>query len=262
VRSDKAWDIISALAGVVAIILTVVLFYYGELRTTKQLEAVLISKTTLINPGIRSTREGLQLVYKGESIPDLHLFQLRFRNIGRQSIMKSDFEEPINIQISSIDRVIPPVTTLTAIPNDLSPRTAVTGTTTLIEGTLLNPDDEFTLEIAAIPIAGAEPFLHPPSARIAGIKKIVFRPTLEAPRSPIWSSIFISIIAALIGSALVIGILLRRRSMPLTVVTCNVPNGPPHLEIINRTLHCDAGHYFCLYHAGERCPICGGALHT
>jgi len=62
----------------------------------------------------------------------------------------------------------------------------VNDTTTVIEGALLNPEDQFTIEIAGVPSPGTELSVKPPSARIMGVKKIEFQPTLVTSSSLVW----------------------------------------------------------------------------
>lgn len=118
-------------------------------------------------------------------IPDLFLFQLRFRNAGRQPIMKADFEEPIKIEIAGATQIIA-AEKKTSLPTELSPHVTVNDTTTVVEGALLNPEDQFTIEIAGVPSPGAELSVKPPSARIMGVKKIEFQPTLVTSSSLVW----------------------------------------------------------------------------
>lgn len=115
---------------------------------------------------------GLQITYEGMPIPDLFLFQLRFRNAGRQPIMKADFEEPIKIEIAGATQIIA-AEKKTSLPTELSPHVTVNDTTTVIE-------------IAGVPSPGADLSVKPPSARIMGLKKIEFQPTLVTSSSLVW----------------------------------------------------------------------------
>jgi hypothetical protein len=201
--SERGWGIISALAGVFALIATIAIFFYSEVRSTKQLEVVLISKTSLVNPAAGTARKRLEIRYGDQTVPDITLFQLLFRNTGRQPILKADFEEPIIVQISNIDQIIS-AEKLAAIPTALSPKVTLKDKTTLIEGMLLNPDDQFTIEIIAIPTVGADSTIAPPIARIAGIKAIKYTPIPEALGSQSHlNSIFrviIGVIATIVGA--------------------------------------------------------------
>lgn len=256
---NKVWDIISALAGLVAIIITIMLFFHSELRSTKQLEGVLISRTSLINPGVKNPRENLQIRYKEEPIPDVFLFQIRFRNIGRQSITKEDFSEPIKIHLPGMDRVIS-AEKLRATPSDLVPQITFKGNTVFVDGTLLNANDEFTIEILVIPTAGAELSLPRPSVRIASTKPFVWKPTLEAERSSIWSNMYIYIFAALTGLFVIVFFSRRYVGLaPQLIIQCDMPN-QPHFVTTNAVLHCPNNHVFCRAHNLDHCPICAEPL--
>jgi hypothetical protein len=75
--------------------------------------------------------------------------------------MKADFEEPIKIEIAGATQIIA-AKKKTSLPPELFPHVTVHDTTTVIEGALLNPEDQCTIEIAGVPSPGAERSAPPP----------------------------------------------------------------------------------------------------
>lgn len=212
---DRFWNVTAALAGVLALVATVLIFFYGVSQSERQLEATVVSTVSVINPAAGGAREKIRITYENAAIPNIILFLVRFHNSAGQTIRKADFEGPMRIQIMGADRIIS-AEVVDADPPDLSPAVAIRDKTVSVEGALMNRDDQFTVEIATIPSGVADPVIQSVSGRIAGIRTIKFRstPIDDGIRMIIWVQVVAAILAALV-SQVVFG-LVRRRVLDLS----------------------------------------------
>jgi hypothetical protein len=180
-RSNRLWPVISALAALVAVFVTVVIFFVGQRGRAKQLEAVVLSKTTLLNPDIGSARSKLRVIYQDKEVRNVSIIQVRLRNSGAQPIRSVDIEEPIQINLKGIEKLIS-AEIVHAEPPELTIKPSLLVNSVILNKSLLNPDDQFTLEIASVPASGMESSVHGVGGRIAGVKKIDFRATPQTRR--------------------------------------------------------------------------------
>jgi hypothetical protein len=109
--------------------------------------------------------ENMKLTYRGKRVDRLGIISLRITNSGNTPIKKEDFERPLRLVFKERPEVfIPKISRV--FPVILSPHINVVDKYVQIEPLLLNPGDNFTLDI----ITSAKSFGLTIDARIAGLK--------------------------------------------------------------------------------------------
>jgi hypothetical protein len=185
------WSIISGVAAVIAVSLTLFIFFHSELVNRKSLEITLISQTSLVNEELGSNKAKLEVRYDGKSIRNYTLLQFRIENTGRQTIRKEDFYTPLTIDISGAEAIIS-WEKVSSDPNNIDIVITPTNLSVVLENTLLNPTDWYIVEIGVIPSTKAVPIVRKVFARISGIKEVEYNSGVK-PTSQNRSKIFISV---------------------------------------------------------------------
>ena len=187
---DRFWQIVAATAAVIAVLFAVVTFFLSQRANNKALTVEVISNSTLLNVELSKATKDLRLIYKDRDIPNLTISQIRISNTGRQPIRSDDIEVPICINLESIEIISSKI--LLSNPSALAITTVNSAQSVLLSKSLLNPGDEFTVEIVSIPVKSSGPVVSGVSGRIVGVKEINFKATLEkGPASkPFWVSMF------------------------------------------------------------------------
>jgi hypothetical protein len=210
--TERLWLIVSGVAAVVTVIVTVALavygFYFTHHEASKGIEATVISRSQLLNPEVLEKPSELHLLYKNHEVFDIGILQIRIRNSGAQPIAKVDIEEPITIEIEGATEIISAPVVATRPPN-LPIEATISGTKVELSKTLLNPDDALTVEIDAITSEGSKLDISQVSARVAGVRDIVFHKSLpersQTPNDFLWGVITGALaipIGVLLGGAL------------------------------------------------------------
>jgi hypothetical protein len=225
--NNRLWQVIGCTATVIAIIVSLAIFYWGQKASERALSVQVISTSRLFNADITKAAKDLRLLHKGKDVPNIAIIQIRITNSGRQPIRTEDIEVPISITFKARDIISSKV--VSSIPRGLPIKIENSKSAITISKTLLNLDDEFTVEIIVVPFnlrtidyidyfekdASGEyivkeipipvPIVTGVSGRIAGIKKIAFTDTFpkEETSSNFWifsvlASIFVGAITYLI----------------------------------------------------------------
>lgn len=194
--SEIFWQIISAAAAIGGIIIAVIIFFATRRGRVKQLQAVVLSKTTLLNPEVRSARQNLRITYQDTEVSDVSIIQIRIRNSGSQPIRSQDIDQPITIISEGVEEIIS-ADILSPRPPELSVTPSLVGNLIQLNTGLLNPDDEFIVEIASVPQSHKESSVKIVTARIAGVKQIDFQPSLPShPMKPVYGVLTFAAAAA------------------------------------------------------------------
>lgn len=200
------WQVISAAGAVAGIIITVTIFFATRRGRVKQLQAVVLSKTALLNPQVRSARQNLRIIYQDREVSDVSIIQIAIRNSGSKPIRSQDIEQPITIIPEGIEEIIS-ADIVSSEPPDLSVGTSLVHNSVQLSRILLNPEDRFIVEITGIPQPNKESSVKKVTARIAGIKQIDFRPSLPISRPiKLWDRIAVFITTA--AAAIILNALL------------------------------------------------------
>jgi hypothetical protein len=175
------WNIIGALAGVVAIGVTIYIFAHERSSQVKRFEVAVLARSILIDEKLSQAQRRLEIRYNGEPIHNLVLFKLRVANVGEQPLRGSDFESAIYLDFDHISKLMA-ADASKAQPDSLQVVPHASGNRVEVAGTLMNPGDWYSLDVSVVPNPGQEPLVRP-TARIAGVKEIEFRDA-AAPREP------------------------------------------------------------------------------
>jgi hypothetical protein len=192
---DRLWQIVGAIAAIIAVIVAIIIFYLSDAKMEKSLLAEVISSSKLINTNISSETQNLKVFYRNKEIPNVIVSTLRIINDGKQPIRSEDYESPIIIRLNKSDIISSKV--ISKIPNNLKISLEDTLSSVLISKTLLNAEDQFLVEIVSTPLDGKESAITSVEGRIVGIKNITFNDSLKKQEGKGFE--WFSIISALIG---------------------------------------------------------------
>jgi hypothetical protein len=158
---NNKWAI-STLLAVVGLIIPISLYFHSLPDTS--LTYQVISKSELI--GTSSQVDGLVIKIKDTPIEKANIYLLKIKNDGTLPITKSDYERDMLIKFA-VDENIFNINIKNKYPENLSVIYETNKNTISIKPLLLNPDDEFDVEI----LSSSD--LYPRiDARISGLKNI------------------------------------------------------------------------------------------
>jgi hypothetical protein len=128
---ERFWLIVGGLGTIAAVLVPVIIaaygFYFTHHEASKGIEAIVISRSQLLNPKVYKKPTDLHLLFKNHEIFDIGILQIRIRNSGAQPIAKADIEEPISIAVEGATEIISaPV--VAAYPSNLPVATIISGT--------------------------------------------------------------------------------------------------------------------------------------
>lgn len=175
---DRFWQIVAPLFSVVVgVAMAMLASYLSQRSDAKEFTAEVISSGKLLNEELLSTSEDFRLIYQGKDIPNVAVSNIRMTNSGRKPIRTDDIEAPISIGLNSTEIISSRV--ISSAPPDLPISTENSASEVIISKALLNPGDEFTVEIVSIPKSSNETVISGVKGRIAGINKIIFKAGLQ-----------------------------------------------------------------------------------
>jgi hypothetical protein len=162
--------IIAIAIGIPALIIAVLNFYVGNWwRLRKSLAYEIVTFTAIV--GIKDkVKDRVQILFDGKEIPNAQLYEIKIINDGKQQIVMSDFEKPLEILFDS-DAEIFSAEVAEIEPNDLSLDYKIEKNKIIVEPLLLNGQDAFSIK--GIVNAKVKDVIC--NARIAGVKKVKFR---------------------------------------------------------------------------------------
>jgi hypothetical protein len=160
-QEKNKW-MISTILTAMAILLPIILFMLS--LSVKDLKVEIVSKSELI--GKEFSIEDIEIKIEGKNTNTLVLYTLRISNSGSEPILKDDFERPVFIDVRE-DSKIYLAKVKKKIPNNISIKMELIDNKVMIEPMLLNPEDEFELELFSSSIE--YPVID---ARIAGVPAI------------------------------------------------------------------------------------------
>lgn len=206
------WNIVSALAGILAVGVAVFVFFYARSSETKRIEVQIISKSSLVNESVSKSNQTIEVLYGGKKIPNYSILQCRIANIGGQPIRSADYEKPIALSLLNIRELLS-AEQIASDPQNLKVKTLIKQNTIELSNDLLNPGDWFNLGIGVVPETGKEVIIKT-AGRIAGVKRIEFRESVpEASRKRYfdWIQAIALVQAGLVSIMMVIQLWMRRR---------------------------------------------------
>ena len=178
-------------------------------RHKKAIAVEVISNIKLINNEFPTKSNELSILYKNNFIPNVTISDIRITNTGNFAIEKKDMESELYIEMSTMDIISSRV--ILSKPGYLPVSTKIVKSQIVIEKTLLNPGDNFTVRVVSVPRESESNVVFGAGGRISGISNIQFRTYLQSKEQN-WSSFKQYIIGMLVGMliGLVSGILLKR----------------------------------------------------
>jgi len=176
------WNIIAALAGLLAVAVAVFVFSREQAAQRKSLEVELVSRLALVDERLAESQKRIEVLYDGRKIPNFAVLQFRVANVGGQPIRTADFETPIEVKFGGVGEILS-AEQRSSSPGDLKVSPIVKGEAIEIPGVLLNPGDWFALDVGIASRLGPAP-IATPSGRIAGVREIEFRDSTAAAAEP------------------------------------------------------------------------------
>ena len=194
ILSSQIWTAVGVIAtitlGLAAIIVTIILFILG--RKKKRLAYYIVSNTQLV--GIEnSIQDKIKILYDEKQVANVHLISIKFINNGNEPISVDDFDKPISIKYDSAVNILT-YEVLEKTPADLDATIKEREEFLEIKPLLLNPNDDFTINILASDFEGGLEI----SARIKGINKVeIYKSYEDSSRVLIYINIFIIFMAVI-----------------------------------------------------------------
>ena len=162
IKNNWKWIITTIVALLAA---TIPLFTHWASFEIKSLSYMIVSKSPLILA--EEKNEDLVVKFKGEKVSDPYLTVIKITNTGETPIRSEDFESPIKISLGN-DINILSKNIVEKSPDSLLIKATISNKSLLIDPTLLNPSDSFTIKLIT---SNNKPDIYV-SARISGIKEI------------------------------------------------------------------------------------------
>ncbi|MHB8069891.1 MAG: hypothetical protein ACYDIC_18525 [Desulfobaccales bacterium] len=239
-----------AIASIIGLVAAIAVFWFGWFEAKKALSIQLLSKDTWF---IGPLEPDFKLTYKGELAENVASFLIQVQNTGRQPIVTSDFEKPIDLTLKGTSKIIS-VRQVGAEPSDLILRTSYEGNKIHIEPALLNSSDKVLIAITALCSSKPDIDVNLTYARIAGIKRVIFEPgpKKKDERSlPLVSivALIIGIVASFLSNLILSGVQKRLGRVPMEYMKVLFPksrrvllNGEPR-GYTNELLELQGGKY-------------------
>lgn len=152
---------ISTFIALASVIVPIIIFFLQD--KNKELSYEIIGFSEIANVNFASDK--LELTYDGKKINKLGLLSVRISNSGGVPIRHEDFERPILLKLGERPEILKSRMGQ-SLPTNLKPQLTTVGTAVEVAPLLLNPGDNFIVEIIT---SSDYPKLEV-DARIAGIK--------------------------------------------------------------------------------------------
>ena len=100
------WNIVSAIAGILAVSIAIFVFLYSRSTETKRIEVKLVSRSILVDESVAKGGRPIELPYDGRKVSNFAIMTCRIANVGGQPIRTSDYEKPISLNFSDIQELL------------------------------------------------------------------------------------------------------------------------------------------------------------
>jgi hypothetical protein len=157
------WQVTSAIAGVLAVILTILIIAMS--RKTKELGYEIMENLPLIKIQ-RGVEDRIELLFDKKRVTDVSLVLFRIINSGKIPIIRDDFDKPIAITFGDSAKVLEASIEKEEPPN-LEVKYSLRNNNMEILPALLNPNDSVTFRLLITQFSHVEINTH-----IVGVKKI------------------------------------------------------------------------------------------
>lgn len=167
---DPIWQFIGAAIALVALVVAVIAI---KLQLTKKsLSYSILSSSLVFYVFSQEHRPRLRILYDDKEVQDLRTVDLVVQNDGNIPILQSDFSSPITVSIPEGMKVLGVSVTKVA-PKSLKINAVQNETEVVVEPTLLNPKDRFSIRFI---VESQECRSLSLSARIVGVHEIIRKP--------------------------------------------------------------------------------------
>ena len=167
---DPIWQFIGAAIALFAIVVAVIAIKLQLIK--KSLSYSIFSSSLIFYVFSEEHRPRLRILYDDKEVQDLRTVDLVVQNDGNIPILQSDFSIPIAVSFPEWLNVLGVAVTEVS-PNGLQIKTTQNENGVIIEPTLLNPKDRFSMRF----IVESNEYLSPTvRARIVGIHEIHRKP--------------------------------------------------------------------------------------
>jgi hypothetical protein len=161
---DPLWNFVGVVLAIIALLVTIVIFIVQ--RKKKRLSYQVISLTSLL--GLKEEIAGkIKVLYEGNEVTNVHLFEIKLINTGNQPIASSDFERPICISFADVTTILTSEI-YESNPKDIKGDLAVEGCSLAVKPLLLNPNDSLSIKTLISNFDGS----FTVDGRIIGVRQI------------------------------------------------------------------------------------------
>lgn len=170
---DSTWQFVGVVIAVVALIIAVISLAH-QLRR-KSLFVTVKGYQRLVDAELAKSDGDLSVTFKGKVVNKLSTLSLCFANNGSIPIASDDFDSPIEVSFKNNPKFLRAHVS-GASPEHLPVHVNIEGGLLAISPLLLNPKDEFTIEILLENMPDRTPYDVTPSikSRIRGLRNVDF----------------------------------------------------------------------------------------
>jgi hypothetical protein len=162
---DSIWQSIGALLAIIAIILTVIIYFLQ--KSKKALSYEILSETALLSVS-KKVKDRIEILFEGEAVREVHLILIQISNTGNIPILPSDFLNNIKLSFNDDAKI------LSAEISDKNPQftdaaiSVVSQKELMVSPSLWNGGDTITVKLLVSEFNGDVKL----SGRIIGIQDI------------------------------------------------------------------------------------------
>lgn len=161
---DPLWQFVGAILGILAIIVTIILFFIQ--RRKKSLTYEIISRTSVLSASDEVSGK-LQILYQGEAVRKVHLLVLKLANTGNVPITTLDYEREVSFMFTDCEKILSAELSEVQPPN-LAAEIVTKEKSVSLKPILLNPGDSISLKLL---ISGFDNKIDI-DGRVVGVKSI------------------------------------------------------------------------------------------
>lgn len=212
--SKYFWQLLGTILAIAAIVATYDVFFRS--RPSKALDVVLQPPVSLVEVRPEVAAD-IEIRYKGQSVPNASVLQIRIENSGNQPILETDYSRPLSFSFPA-QHELAEVAVDSSDPSNLGMQVTKNGKTRAeVSRTLLNPQDSALLRFITISLSKKSVLDgFTVDGRIVGVKEInvVTAPVkAESSLDDFLGTTTIALLGGAVGilSSVIEGYLARRR---------------------------------------------------
>lgn len=173
VLRDSTWQFAGVAIAIIALVMAAISLAH-QLRR-KSLFVTVRGYQRLVDPELAGSEDELSVTFNGQRITKLSSLSLHFSNNGSLPISSEDFETSIEVAFKNNPKILRAKISETT-PKNLPVRTDISSGALIINPLLLNPKDQFEIEVLLEGMQDRTPRDIEPSvsARICGLRGVDF----------------------------------------------------------------------------------------